>query len=69
LQGKAGLGTASGVGANQQGAGADMSNFNTRMITLQTESDMTQESVQFSDYMNSAYGDGENLWQPTFYGG
>jgi hypothetical protein len=69
LQGKASPGTASGVGANQQAAGASMSNFNTQMITQQTESEMTQESVQFSDYMNSTYGDGNNLWQPTFYGG
>lgn len=47
---------------------SSMENFTGQMIEDQTASDMTEESIQFSDYMNSEYGDGSDIWQPTFYG-
>ena len=70
LQGKVSTSRSAPVSANgPTGADTSMNNFNAEMIAQQSAEEMTQQSVQFSDYMNSEYGDGGDIWQPTFYAG
>jgi hypothetical protein len=60
--------SASSVSEGGQASDPSIESFTNQMILDQTANDMTQQSVAFSDYMNSEYGDGTDIWQPTYYG-
>jgi hypothetical protein len=67
LQGQSAGQVASSAGGGAATQDASMASFDAEMLAQQNATDMTQQSIEFSNAMNDEYGGGDNIWQPTYY--